>query len=735
MNKKMFSVVLMSSSLVLCMLSSLFIAFEGAVPEGIGLKENCLTKQDFANAASSCNRQYSSLRGDGEGISITETAASPAGLELYYDDGTAEDAWAWSGAGAMYAVRFTPPTSGGLLECSFYIDSDIATFNVHVLDADKNDMITPFSETPASTGWFHVDLSTYGITVSSGVDFYVAMEYTAVYAPYIGTDTSNPDGRSWSYDKVSWSQRGDRDYMIRAVIETVVDLKITDVYWEPAWPGAGDNVTLYADVENQGNADATGFEVNLYLDEALTASDTFSLTAGANDTYFYEGWMATLGNHTARWIIDATDVIDEPNEDNNEMSKEFMIGYYLTVGSPYGTPGGEGWYDNGTNAYATLDTDTVDYGNGSRRAFTNWYGDASGTNYAQSDPIYMDGSKTAAANWKTQYYLTMSTSSGTVTPSSGWHDAGSTVQIGASANAGYLFDHWELDGVNIGSINPYTVTMNANHTLRALFTALPPPTPTPTPAPTPTPTPIPTPTPTASPTPSPSPLPSPSPSPLTSPSPPPSNEGLSLPKELIYAAAAAIVIVIVAVTAVTLKKRQNRISKTPTPPPPPPFTKAEVPQRLQTTTLTSTYHVFISHVVEDAKIASEIAKDLEKAGYKTWYYERDSVGGLSYLLQTMRAIERSQAVILLISPNSLSSNQVTKEVVRTHEAGKPFIPLLHGISHVEFQQRQPEWREAIGSATSISIPKKGVSVILPRIIDGLASLGVKKSDEFKDKPA
>ena len=151
--------------------------------------------------------------------------------------------------------------------------------------------------------------------------------------------------------------------------------------------------------------------------------------------------------------------------------------------------------------------------------------------------------------------------------------------------------------------------------------------------------------------------------------------------------------------------------------------------------LTSTNHIFISHVEEDAEITSEIAKGLEKAGYKTWYYERDSVGGLSYLLQTMQAIERSQAVILLISPNSLSSNQVTKEVVRTHEAGKPFIPLLHGITHVEFQQRQPEWREAIGSATSVSIPKQGVSKILPRITDGLASLGVKKSGEFKENPA
>jgi hypothetical protein len=143
----------------------------------------------------------------------------------------------------------------------------------------------------------------------------------------------------------------------------------------------------------------------------------------------------------------------------------------------------------------------------------------------------------------------------------------------------------------------------------------------------------------------------------------------------------------------------------------------------------STNHVFISHVEEDAKIALEIAEGLEKAGYKAWYYERDSLVGPSYLLQTKQAVEQSQAVIIIISPDSLSSNQVSKEVIRAHEACKPFVPVLHGISHIEWQQRQPEWQEAIGSATSIVIPNRGVAAILPRILGGLASLGVHKKDE------
>jgi hypothetical protein len=142
-------------------------------------------------------------------------------------------------------------------------------------------------------------------------------------------------------------------------------------------------------------------------------------------------------------------------------------------------------------------------------------------------------------------------------------------------------------------------------------------------------------------------------------------------------------------------------------------------------------HIFISHVEEDADVAKAIAKGLEKVGYRTWYYERDSKPGPSYLLQTSKAIEESQAIIVVISPHSLSSRQVTVEVIRGHEAGKHFVPLLRGISHLEFQKRQPEWREAIGSATSTVIPGKNVDPIMQRLIDGLKELGVRTEGETK----
>jgi hypothetical protein len=108
--------------------------------------------------------------------------------------------------------------------------------------------------------------------------------------------------------------------------------------------------------------------------------------------------------------------------------------------------------------------------------------------------------------------------------------------------------------------------------------------------------------------------------------------------------------------------------------------------------------IFISHVEEDEAIALEIAAGLEAVGYSTWYYERDSMPGPSYLLQTKQAVEAARAVVVIVSPAALQSPQMTKEVVRTHEANRPFIPVLRDVTHASFQQRQPEWKEAMGAA-------------------------------------
>jgi hypothetical protein len=59
-------------------------------------------------------------------------------------------------------------------------------------------------------------------------------------------------------------------------------------------------------------------------------------------------------------------------------------------------------------------------------------------------------------------------------------------------------------------------------------------------------------------------------------------------------------------------------------------------------------HVFISHVEEDQPLAQRIAEYLKTQHYRAWYYERDSVPGVSYLIQTGEAIQCAVAVLLIV---------------------------------------------------------------------------------------
>jgi hypothetical protein len=146
--------------------------------------------------------------------------------------------------------------------------------------------------------------------------------------------------------------------------------------------------------------------------------------------------------------------------------------YYLNVVSPYDTPTSQGWYLNGTNAFASLADGIVDHGNETRRIFTQWSNDASGNNHTKSNAIYMDRNKTAIAVWNTQYHITTKTSpTGIATiPGEGWYNQSTSATLTAPSVVGYLFVYWDVDGASQGNgANPITITADGPHTATAHY--------------------------------------------------------------------------------------------------------------------------------------------------------------------------------------------------------------------------------------------------------------------------
>jgi hypothetical protein len=166
-----------------------------------------------------------------------------------------------------------------------------------------------------------------------------------------------------------------------------------------------------------------------------------------------------------------------------EVSKQFSITphtYFLTVRTePSGiiTILGEGFYEEYTNVTITAPT-SVTMGTGVQYTFSQWDVDGILQGIGSNITILMDDNHTATAHYTLviMYTLTIiTTTGGSTDPQPGTYNypAGFTVPVNASAYAKYLFSHWELDGLNVGSANPYTITMNENHTLRAVFSPAP----------------------------------------------------------------------------------------------------------------------------------------------------------------------------------------------------------------------------------------------------------------------
>jgi len=202
------------------------------------------------------------------------------------------------------------------------------------------------------------------------------------------------------------------------------------------------------------------------------SSHTFAWTDPVSSTVSGKRyvWVSTSGLSTAK-----SGSIIVPSG-GGSVSATYKTQYYLTVSSAYDSPTPtSGWFDAGTSVTASV-TSPVSGGSGVQYVCTGWSGSgsvpSSGTGTSVTFTINAPSSITW--KWKTQYYLTMQANpsyGGTVSPGSGWRDAGTQVQISATPASGYAFTSWTGSGSGSysGTANPATITMNGPITETANF--------------------------------------------------------------------------------------------------------------------------------------------------------------------------------------------------------------------------------------------------------------------------
>jgi len=93
-----------------------------------------------------------------------------------------------------------------------------------------------------------------------------------------------------------------------------------------------------------------------------------------------------------------------------------------------------------------------------------------------SDPGGLSDSQQWNVTVIRQYELTITVSgNGTTTPAPGVHlyDEGANVSVTALPDSGWVLDNWLLNASDVGSANPYNLTMTSNYNLTAVFSEIP----------------------------------------------------------------------------------------------------------------------------------------------------------------------------------------------------------------------------------------------------------------------
>ncbi len=261
--------------------------------------------------------------------------------------------------------------------------------------------------------------------------------------------------QNWTYTPLSASE-----HLVRVTVsdgtstdyqEWLVDVGISQLY------------NLHVEVSGSGTTNATGD--NLY------PSGSGVLVKATEDI----GWM--LSN----WLLNGTNVGSAnpylvTMNNNYNLTAVFVPAEYTLTVNKVGSGNVTVNPNQPTYAYGTNVTLTAIANQDWQ--FTEWSGDASGSTNPMV--INMTSNKTVTAIFTSTlptYTLLVEISGlGNTNPAAGSHQysQGTMVNISATPSSGWVFNNWLLNGTNIGASTPYSLTMDANYNLTAVFTEIPP---------------------------------------------------------------------------------------------------------------------------------------------------------------------------------------------------------------------------------------------------------------------
>src|SRR5262245_9859671 len=97
--------------------------------------------------------------------------------------------------------------------------------------------------------------------------------------------------------------------------------------------------------------------------------------------------------------------------------------------------------------------------------------------------------------------------------------------------------------------------------------------------------------------------------------------------------------------------------------------------------------IFFSYSRRDSEFALLLATDLRRAGANIWIDQLDIRAGSRWDTEVEAALRSSEAVLAILSPDSVSSDNVSVELSFALDEGKRIIPVLVKECPIPFRLR------------------------------------------------
>lgn len=262
------------------------------------------------------------------------------------------------------------------------------------------------------------------------------------------------------------------------------DLAVDKIFTKPTAVTPNTTVTIYADITNQGTADASNVPVQVLIDGQIYA--TKQVTLAANETTEVSvDWTAVSGSHIVKVIVDPDNTITELSRAKNTGTYTLNVGPTVIITVPLNITStnvtawvkinGVQYQVDATNRIST----TVSPGpttieaqpeiylmNGTRQEFVDW----SDGNTQNPRQITVTNNTSLHAVYKLQYRLSIDPNGGVATPG-GWYDANDNVTVVAVSPSNttevsrLIFTDWS--GSTNSTAPSITITLSKPVTLKA----------------------------------------------------------------------------------------------------------------------------------------------------------------------------------------------------------------------------------------------------------------------------